>query len=164
MLGCFAPQLAGELLAGEVGLLVGAALLAAGRLGSERGVAVGDLVLDAVPGHRACRAVPALRVRLAVGSFAERVARPLRPPLDFAVGEFVAQLGVLALERPQSGGEAVAFLADGRDVAELAAERGALREDAFELIFGAGERRGEAGAVDDVRVFAAAEPPLLWRG
>jgi len=83
---------------------------------------------------------------------------------DAHVGYGLPIGGVLALEGAQSGREAVAFLADGRDVAELADDCGALCEGAFELIFRAGERRGEAGAVDDVRVFAAAEAPLLRRG
>ena len=96
----------------------------------------------------------------AVGSFAERVARPLRAALDFALGELVAQFGVLACERVDRAGQAVAFFADRGGVAELAGERRALCERVFELVLGAGERRGEPGAIDEVRILVAAEAAL----
>ena len=103
--------------------------------------AVGDLVLDAVAGHGACRAVPAFRVPVWRSGRSPSASRAhCGRALDFAVGELVAQLGVLALRYVEWQREAVAFLADRGDVAELAAERGALCEDAFELVFGAGER------------------------
>ena len=125
---------------------------------------LGDLVFDAVSGERAGRLVPALCVVAAVGSFAERVARPLRAALDFAVGELVAQLGVLACERVDRAGEAVAFFVDRGGIAELAGERRALCERAFELVLGAGERRGEPGAIDEVRILVSAEAALAGLG
>jgi hypothetical protein len=155
MLPCYSTQLACEFLACKFNSVTGAALLAADRFRPERGVGVGDLVVDAVPRDRERRAVPALRVSRPVGALAEDVARPRWSPLDLTLGEVVPQVRVLAFERMQCRGEAVAFLADGGDVAELAAEGGALREDAFELILGTGECRGQPAALNDMAVLAA---------
>src|ERR1019366_6344668 len=72
--------------------------------------------------------------------------------------------GVLACERVDRAGEAVAFLVDRGGIAELAGERSALGERAFELVLGTGERRGEPGAIDEVRILASAEAALAGLG
>jgi hypothetical protein len=76
------------------------------------------------------------------------------------VSELVAQLRVLAPECGDCVPQAVAFVTDRRGVAELAGERAASGERALELVLGAGKRRGQAVAVNDVRVLCLAEASL----
>jgi hypothetical protein len=101
--------------------------------------------------------VPALRAVAVVGSFAEHVTCPTRVVLNFALRELVAQLGVLAGERVDRSREVVPFFVDRGGVAEFAGERRALCERAFELVLGAGEHRGESGAIDEVRILVSPE-------
>ena len=66
-------------------------------------------------------------------------------------------------DRPRSG-EAVAVFVDRGGVAEFAGERRALCEHAFEAVLGAGERRGEPGPIDEVRILVSAEAAFAGLG
>ena len=83
---------------------------------------------------------------------------------DLSVGEFVADLGVFALQCRGGVGQRVAFVTDRCDVAELAAERCSLRECALELVLGTSERGGEPGAIDEVGILGAAEASFAGCG
>jgi hypothetical protein len=71
---------------------------------------------------------------------------------------------VLTGERADRVPQAVAVFVDRGGIAELAGQRCALCERAFELVLGAGERRGEPGALDEVRILASAEAALAGLG
>ena len=162
--GCLAFELLRELFACTLGTVVVVALFGSGGPVTEWVPASKDLVLDPVPREGSCRTVPALCVMAAVGSFAERVAGPVGAAFDFAVGEVVAELGVLAGKRVDHVRQTVAFFVDRGGIAELAGERRTLCERAFELVLGAGERRGEPRAIDEVRILASAEAALAGLG
>jgi hypothetical protein len=99
----------GELFARTLSTFVVVALLRVGRHVAQRVALFGDLVLDPVSGERLRCLVPAFGVALAFGSFAERVACPLRMTFGFTSGEFVSQLDVLACDRVDRAGETVAL-------------------------------------------------------
>jgi hypothetical protein len=127
---------ASELLARAVGNVVVVALRAARRALAEAGSVRGDLVADAVARETACRVLPPVGGRWGCGSLAQRIAHPSGLPLQLAVGELVAQLGVLARERVDRARQPVAFLARGGRIAEPPCERAAPGQDALQLGLG----------------------------
>ena len=163
MAGCFAFEVVCELVARTHRAVMVVSLLRVGGARPEPVATFGDLVVDAVPGERAGGLVPALCGARAFGLFAERVACPLGAAFDLLIGELVAQVGVLTQDRVDRARQTVAFLADRGWVAEVTGKRRSLCKCAFELVLGAGQRRGQPGALDEVRVRVAAEPPLAWR-
>jgi hypothetical protein len=97
-----------------------AAVLATIRwLGTERGVAVGNIVVKPKAGDRGRRPIPRLGAPSAPGPLTQSADQPFWPAVDHPAGESVAQAVVLASHLLDRVLDAVAFGPDLVGVAQL---------------------------------------------
>ena len=102
---------------------------------AERVSTVGHVVLEAVGGGAVHGLLPHFALSGVVGPLAEGPLRPRDGSVQFMLGEFIAELGVLARKPGEGLLQGVALRADLGRLAELVGQVRSLREECLLLAF-----------------------------